>query len=237
MNRFLPFSLAILVLAPMCAMAELSVSVTITGDIEEIMPLLQHLNQMGAGVAPQGEDPLKLRMLSVHGDGATAEAPAVDPAAVEPVPADTRAPQPVGPQLVSGAVAPAEVSPGLTVLLTVHVQDKQRAVDTVTATFAGANFAVDLYDNGTNGDTAAADGTWSANVLVPDDLAGGEYQVEFAAYGTNGKALDTARTVATARVVRVQPAEARGPAPVEPAPVVETAPAAESAPEPAPANP
>jgi len=49
------------------ATAEIEVSITLTGDIDELIPILVHLRNMGVGTgaAVEMEDPVKLRVHSM----------------------------------------------------------------------------------------------------------------------------------------------------------------------------
>ncbi|MBI2433160.1 MAG: hypothetical protein HYV26_09840 [Candidatus Hydrogenedentes bacterium] len=204
------------------ARAEITVSVTINGEIDEMLPLLEYLKQMGAGPGGTAEDPLKLHVHSIHGEGATPEEPVAEapPAAPEPAPAPTLG-------LVNAAVEPAPVTAGLSALIRVQVEDAAAAVDTITATVENTLIAVDLFDNGTNGDVTAGDNVWSANVLVPAELPAGGYTISFAAYDADGNTVTIPgpageQTPVTAsvqvEVVRPEaPASETTPAPAPPA--------------------
>ena len=147
---------------------ELAVSVTITGPIDEILPLLERLKDMGVG-APSADEALKVELRSV------AKAP--EPAA------------PPKPRLALEGlqVAPPLVSVGEPVLLSVRVSDPAGVVDTVAATISGVAGSVDLYDNGTHGDAVPNDGVWSASVVTETPLTPGQHTVAvnaFNAFGT-----------------------------------------------------
>jgi hypothetical protein len=47
---------AVVVMAAMGAWAEVTVSVTLTGPIDEILPLLEHLREMGVGAATTDQE-------------------------------------------------------------------------------------------------------------------------------------------------------------------------------------
>ena len=184
------------------AYAELSVSVTISGPLEELLPLLQHIKDMGIGHGG-GETGIKLEMNSVAApaapapEAATQAAPPPAPeasttAAAQPTPPPTAPPPPPKPALGFSEiqVAPSTTKPGNTVLISVRVNDPDHQVDTVSATtdgtVANAPGVGDLYDNGTHGDVTAADGIWSAAVILSSQVAPGEYPITIRGYNRNG---------------------------------------------------
>ncbi len=160
------------------ARAELKVTLTIDGDVTEMIAVLQQLQLLGLGVsAPEEEDPLKMRLESVYGQE-EAENETAPASAPEPVLALTR---PVA--------TPKKTSPGGTLVLSVAVIDERRAVDTLSATVIGTGLAFDLFDNGTHGDETPADGVWTASFVIPPDTPVGEYEVNFIAYDGAGNPL------------------------------------------------
>ncbi|MBN2310996.1 MAG: hypothetical protein JXR94_18620 [Candidatus Hydrogenedentes bacterium] len=173
--------LSVLVLLSMLcaanAVAELTVTVSISGSIEELLPVLQHLKDMGIGVGAEG-DGLKLRMHSViTGDEAAPTEPA--PPAEPPAP-----PKPIL-GLMNPAALPATVRPGGILVVTVKVGDPDHVIDTIGVTVSdGTSF--DLYDNGTRGDAEALDGLWSRSVAVPQDMPAGQHVATITAYDVNG---------------------------------------------------
>ena len=79
---------------------------------------------------------------------------------------------------------------GTEVLITAEVSDPDSKVDTVVATVTGGNVTLfDLYDNGTNEDAEAGDGTWSVQWSVPVTETVGRHTVKFHAYDANGDRL------------------------------------------------
>ena len=159
-------------LAP--AHAEVTVSITITGNIDELIPILQKLQELGLGGATASTDPLQLNVHSVM----TAEQ------AAQPVPA---APPtlPAQPAFSQAAIEPAAAKPGTEVLVTATVADPARAIDTVAASIGETR--VDLFDNGTEGDATAADGIWSRKTVLPATLAAGETAITVHAYNASGE--------------------------------------------------
>jgi len=203
------------------ARAELELTLTIRGDVPEMITVLQQLQLLGLGdSAPDASDPLKLRVESVH-EQDTAEAP-VKTAPLEPVLALTRP-----------TASPATVAPGAELTLTVAVIDERRVVDTLSATLIGTGLAFDLFDNGTHGDAMPADGVWTVTFTVPPETPVGEYEATFLVYDGAGNALtvsaeeggNTALTAST--VVTVGVPEAPAPVEVSAAPAPESTPASE----------
>jgi len=147
---------------------ELSVSVTISGPIEEILPLLEHLRKMDVGTSSADES-LRVELRSV-----------AKPAEVAP-------PAPPKPALAleEPQADPPSFRAGEPVTLSVGVSDPGGVVDTVSAVIDGVDASVDLYDDGTHGDAAAGDGVWSAwSVFAPIDP--GEHGVAVSAFNTYG---------------------------------------------------
>jgi hypothetical protein len=166
--------------------AGISVSLTINGDLDEILAIVQQLKRMGLGEGIQfdAEDPLKLRVHSVH-EGA--EAPAETP--LEP--AAPQEPAEIAPVLAlrNAAVSPASVPAGAGVQVSVEVVDKEHLIDTLAATLGEGGPSVDLYDNATGGDVTAGDGNWSANLLVPAEIPEGAIEILITAYDASGSPL------------------------------------------------
>jgi len=165
------------------AAAEITVSVSISGTIEELLPILRHLRDMGYGVGPASaeEDALQLEVFSVmasEGEKSPGEPPesGSEKVALRPVLS-----------MKEAAVAPAPITRGETALVTVVITDPDRVVDTVGATLGSLrDNSFDLFDNGTLGDAAANDGIWSRTVEVPATLPVGSHTVRIQAYDVNG---------------------------------------------------
>lgn len=158
--------------------AEVTISVTITGSIDELLPILRQLQAIGYGGEESG-DPLKLRVHSImtgEESGETVPAPASQP---------SEEPAPLGFQ--GASVQPAAAKVGETVLFTARVSDPDHVVDTVALTVGDITF--DLFDNGANGDAKAMDGAWSRNYELPASLAPGEHVASITAYDVNGDAV------------------------------------------------
>jgi len=188
-----------LLIAALCsaavAQAELAVSVTITGDLDEILAVLEQLDTMGVGASPADDDPFKLQMHSIlpklFDETVLLESPPEEPAPVVPPELPEPPPEPVL-GLLEATVDPAVAKPGATVLLTVKVSDPDHRVDTVVATLGGSDgLGFDLYDNGTKGDAKAGDGIWSCAVPVPAHGSGGQYTVTVRAFDARGDLIRT----------------------------------------------
>ena len=204
--------LLVLVAPFQVAHAELSISITITGEIDELLPVIEYLRQQGAGPGGEAatEEVMRFEVHSVEEDAEAIEAPA------------EMAPEPAPPALgfSDAAVTPPVIEPGQTMTVSVRVTDDARTVDTVTARFTGANFEVDLH-------STSGDGNWTAEVLAPAYLAAGAHSIEFSAYDLNGQQVITrspdgtfAPLLASARVevVRTETApEAPAPEVAQPA--------------------
>ncbi len=168
------------------AQAELTVTITITGGIDEVLPVLQYLSDLGIGTAPAEQDEeegVRLEMHSVMAPEASTLGQGGEQTAA---PATPPPPEPE-PELGFSAVSiePAVVRRGEMFLVTVRVGDPDKVVDTVAGTIQGHTF--DLFDNKTHGDVKAGDGIWSGSLAVSQHaLPPGEYAIEILAYDKNG---------------------------------------------------
>lgn len=149
------------------ARAEVTVSITISGTVEELVPILQKLQELGLGGATASGDPLKLNVHSVMTNEGTPAAAAAPPA------------------IESAAVEPASAKAGEAVLVTAKIADAGHAIDTVAATVGETK--VDLFDNGMEGDATAGDGIWSRKLTLSPALAAGDVAVAINAYNANGE--------------------------------------------------
>lgn len=169
--------LSVLCVAAAPARGEVTVSITISGPVEELVPILKKLQELGLGGATASTDPLKLNVHSVI-TGVEQPVPAAQPA------------------IEKAAVEPATAKAGDTVLITAKVNDPGHVVDTVAATSVG-DLKLDLFDNGAEGDVTAGDGVWSRKITLPPDakeLPTGEMAVTVHAYNANGEAVQVAGT-------------------------------------------
>ncbi len=185
---------AVLLTAALAAMAvaDVQVSITLTGDLDELLGILQQLRRMGYGGGGYDEDPLRLRVHSTH---QAQQESVMLPPENETVPVEEEAvpelpPQPVM-ALNTPAIEPASAAAGSAVRVTVQVIDMENAIDTLSAILNAANVTADLFDNGQNGDIAAGDGIWSAMLALPPDLPAGQYEVKILAYDANGAPILT----------------------------------------------
>jgi hypothetical protein len=189
-NAALTCLVALIPIGVLCAgiaFGDMAISVTISGPIEEIVPLLQHLKELGVGTASSGvEGPAKVQITSVA-TVSTETPPPAEPAPPEP-PAPSPPPPPPKPPLalLNLKAEPGTIKPGGNLLLAVQVSDPDHVVDTVAATIEGMPGSAELYDNATHGDATAGDGLWSAAVTLPPDLAPGEHAVGAKAFNANG---------------------------------------------------
>ncbi len=165
------------------ARAELELSLEISGTVDEVMAVLQHLQAAGFGQAGGEEaDGLKLEVHS------TATSPEGAPAPEAPGP-ETAPEPPLA--LRNIQLAPTAVAAGEVLRVTVDVRDEAKKIDTVAANLhtAEKEFTFDLFDNGSHGDIAAGDGVWSVNVAVPGAATAGDYTLTLYAYDASGTRL------------------------------------------------
>ncbi len=185
LTRMMILALAILAVfwAP-AARADVSISITISGSIEELLPILRQLQTMGVGTGTSDEDPLKLNVHSVMTgeDMNLPEAASAPSEAAAPAPE----PQPEPPTLgfKEASATPDTAKAGESVLFTAGISDPDHVVDTVGLTVGEISF--DLFDNGANGDLKAMDGVWSRNYELPTTLDPGDYVAMITAYDVNG---------------------------------------------------
>jgi hypothetical protein len=85
--------------------------------------------------------------------------------------------------MMDAMMDPVKVSPGDVATVRVKVVDTKGVVAFVTATVREApDIALDLNDNGEEGDEVAGDGIWSMEVDVPWDAPAGKYNWDFEAF-------------------------------------------------------
>lgn len=169
------------------------VTVSISGSLGEMLPVLQLLRNMGFGFESPDDSDQALR-LEVHSvvrdtdllkdllEGQTVDAVEDAPVeeAPEPEPQDTLG-------LYRPAVDPAAAAPGDTVTVSVVVVDPEGDVDTIGAELVGvAGSHADLYDDGTHGDEVASDGIWTRAMTLPDEILPGPHHIEVVAYDSYG---------------------------------------------------
>lgn len=186
MNRFIHITILTVALLGICfvpaARAEVTISITISGSIEELLPILRQLQSMGVGAGDSAEDPLKLNVHSVmSGDDFALPGMAPPP---EPV-APALEPEPPKLGFQGATVTPGSAKAGENVLFAAQVSDPDHVVDTVGLTVGDITF--DLFDNGANGDETAMDGIWSRHYALPATLQAGDYVATITAYDVNGE--------------------------------------------------
>ena len=171
------------------ATGEVEVSVTIKGDVEELIPILVQLKHMGLGDQVSDDDVLRMQVHSVTvgslEDEPSQEATAESKQGIE----GTTAPAPKPRLAMANLATDSEsVRPGQAVLVSVEIEDTDRVVDTVAVNIDTPDaITKDLYDNGAHGDAKAGDGTWMRLVAIPPLTPRGEYHITVAAYDVNGE--------------------------------------------------
>ncbi len=166
------------------------VTVSISGTLNDMLPVLQLLRNMGFGFeSPEdAEQPLRLEVHSVVSDGdLIKDAVAGDIPGVAERAAQDAAPVPDKLGLYNPAVDPASATPGNSMSVSVMLADPERLVDTMSARIVGAEGALaDLYNDGTHGDAAANDATWTGTLVLPATLLAGAHHIELVAYDDYG---------------------------------------------------
>ena len=94
------------------------------------------------------------------------------------------------PSLSNAMMAPNDLKPGDTALITVTVEDKFGLVDTVTGIVKeDKTITFNFRDDGTEGDATAEDNVWSMKVDVPFNAPPGEFNYIISAYDLNGNLI------------------------------------------------
>ncbi len=157
------------------AQGEVAVSVTLTGSLEELLPILEHLNTLRGGQETASVEENRVTIESVANPDAPDTGGAEAPVAA-PVPR-------------FGAVA-ATGSPAIrgdVVLLTVQLVDPDHEVDTVAGVVESTDHRTfDFFDNGTHGDVSAQDGVWSHALPVTEAWPTGVHTVRVTAFNAFG---------------------------------------------------
>lgn len=154
------------------ASGDVTVSVTISGSLDEMLPILEHLREVGFGVHRAGNEALRLE---IHSDASAPDSPAAE-----------LSEQPE-PRMTAFMAEPGAVRPGGRAWLSILVLNGAGIVDTVSATFIETGQQIELYDNGENGDPVAGDGQWSANTVIDPELAPGRHALRIVAFNANGQ--------------------------------------------------
>lgn len=174
-TAFLLLVCCVLGIAPVHA--EVTVSITISGTIDEIIPVLEQLRGLGVGTSGATDDPLKLQVHSVmSSEEEEEEEVKTAPEEMTPKPRPT---------ISQSTVEPAIAKPGDSVVVKATIGDPDRIIDTVAGTVASAR--VDLFDNGTGGDATAGDGIWSGTLTLPGNVETGANTITITAYNANGE--------------------------------------------------
>ncbi len=164
------------------------VSVSISGSLNDMLPVLQLLRNMGFGFESpdDAEQPLRLEVHSVVTDGdliqsaAAGDIPGMGERAEQAALPDT-------PGLYHPAADPASAKPGGPITVSVMLVDPERRVDTLSARIVGAEGVLaDLYNDGTHGDVTPNDATWTGTLALPSTLITGSHLVELTAYDNYG---------------------------------------------------
>ena len=156
---------AALVACAGAASGQVSVSIKIEGDVEDLIPILKMLEDhvQSRGVE---EAPLRIDLHSLLSEAEVA---------------------PAAPAFTELSVNPAQVPPGGSAVIQIRVADEGGAVDTVAAQLGEAGqLQFDLYDNGTHGDAQPNDGVWTYALDVPESAVPGRYTLTIKAYDENG---------------------------------------------------
>ncbi len=178
-------------LAAICAMlfalqgvafAGVEVSVTLTGDLDEILSVLNALNaQRGGNAVGQSNESMRVQVHSMS------------VGTIEDGPRPSPVPPTQQPQIAfSGAeIVPSTPSPGGQIMVMAELQDPRHQVDTVSVRLnVPGGFAFDLFDNGGYGDNQAGDGLWKRQITLPADIAPGDVTVAFTAFDMNGQTVN-----------------------------------------------
>lgn len=166
------------------------VTVSISGSLNDMLPVLQLLRNMGFGFESPDDagQPLRLEVHSVVSDGdLIKDAVAGDIPGVDERAAQDAAPVPDKLGLYNPAVDPASAKPGDSMTVSVMLADPERLVDTMSARIVGAEGALaDLYNDGTHGDAAANDAAWTGTLVLPPTVLAGAHHIELVAYDDYG---------------------------------------------------
>lgn len=94
------------------------------------------------------------------------------------------------PEFTGAAIAPRELHPGDTALITIDVKDRNDIIHAIEGVVEEEpDIKLKLRDDGEEGDEKAGDGTWSLAVLVPLEAPPGSFTLRFTAYRSDGVAV------------------------------------------------
>ncbi len=157
--------------------ADVTLSITISGSADELIPLLEKLKDLGIGESAasseiETEESIQVELHSVS----SGEPSVLDREEVE---------EELG--LWGAAIQPSPAKPGDTVTVTLQVADTARRIDTIAVAVSGGDgMLFDLYDNGAHGDETARDGVWSYAFEVPQSIDVDEYSLTIIPYDRRG---------------------------------------------------
>jgi len=87
----------------------------------------------------------------------------------------------------NATVSPVEVAVGKSSILRVNISDPRGIVKSVVATVREVpEMAIQMFDDGLEGDETAGDGVWSFRLDVPPTAAPGTYHFDIRAYDETG---------------------------------------------------
>ena len=194
------FAAAVFVGVP-SARADVDVTVTITGNLDDIIAVLEQLKRAGIGGSRTGssrEDALQVKMHSISEKGKIPGSilESLQPEA-EPKPAPVVA-------LEAVQAEPTSLLAGEKLRISVRAVDEAHLIDTVTAGIPDLGLLADLTDDGTRGDATLGDGVWTAEVTLPANAAPATYAIEIMAYGAYGAPLNRALPNGTQELLRAE---------------------------------
>lgn len=170
------------VFAAVSASGEIQISVTISGNLEEMLPILMQLKESGSQIKLESDDVVRVQVHSV-----TTEKE--DMTAVQEAD-QLKTPTASYPALVEPKVAPESIKAGEEITLTVNLEDTNRVVDTLSAEVEIPKpFAVDLFDKGDEGDEVAGDNVWTRKLMIPADTPVGSYEIRISAFNADGEPI------------------------------------------------
>jgi hypothetical protein len=117
------------------------------------------------------------------------------------------------PELARAAIAPAQLKPGDTAIVTVQVeQDGHHLVHRIEGVVKDSPaIKFKLRDDGVDPDQKAGDGLWTLQVDVPFQAAPGDFVLELTAYRADGAALAVHREGSTGPLTATIPIIIRNP--------------------------
>ncbi len=166
------------------AHATIKVSITLEGDVDTLIQVLQYIKSQG--LDPQEmENPLKFEVHSIS------DVEALSPEEVIQEDEPLAIPEPITPPLVLHEVQidSSMLTPGDTTRMSVAVEDPRMQMDTMTARLEigdETRLLYDLLDDGTRGDETAGDGVWSTILTIPAGIGEGDYELVITPYDAYG---------------------------------------------------